>query len=451
MRISDTRHTAFTDLGQKRTHEWTTPPKTISITVNGSSETANIFEESPSEKYRDLDVWSVSSEEIRRLISRLRSASENFLAEKESYINKIDPEAIQKYLAIHYESPLSSWDNYLASDDEYERSWRDIESTSKLRDIALNGRELYEKLFPNYTKRREILDTLPVGSRINISWCCYPDIPNSHRNWLSHVPWGLMFCGPHPEENTPIDPLFFLGLRYRIEYISYRENGRVKKFLGIDQPNSTQCIYLMYWGNGVRSANLYQEASLQRDEWQGLHNSNFPEPRFAPEIDSQNCKAEVLELLKQPSPKPASLLYFFCRCSVDNDYTVLQFGDDPSSQDDVIRVIDMAIDKLANNPLVFANACNTLVTQPHILDDLEERFFKRSCRAYIGTETKIPTIFASRFASIYFHFLFGSYDSKPMTSGEAFVETRIFLWRHFRSIGGLFYSYIGDFDLFLAP
>lgn len=451
MRISDTRHTAFTDLGQKRTHEWTTPPKTISLTVNGSSETVNIFWDSPSENHDDFEGWSVRSEEIKELIRRLRSASENFLAKKESYINKIDPKAIQNYLAIHYGSPFSSWDNNLTSDDEYERSWRDIESTSELRDIALNGRELYEELFPDVTKRRKILDKLPVGSRINISWCCYPDMPNSHRNWLSHIPWGLMFGGPYPEENTPIDPLFFLGLRYRIEYISYRETSTVKKFLGIDQPNNTQCIYLMYWGNGGRSVNLHQEANLQRDEWQKLHNPKFPEPRFAPEVDSQNCKAEILKLLKQPSPKPASLLYFFCRFSVDNDYPVLQFGDNPDNQDDVIRVIDMARDKLANNPLVFANACNTLASQLYVLDDLEDRFFKRCCRAYIGTETKIPTVFASRFASIYFHFLFGSYDSNPMTSGEAFAETRIFLWRHFKNIGGLFYSYIGCFDLFLAP
>jgi hypothetical protein len=37
-----------------------------------------------------------------------------------------------------------------------------------------------------------------------------------------------------------------------------------------------------------------------------------------------------------------------------------------------------------------------------------------------------------------------------MAAGEAVTQARLFLWTHYRNIGGLFYSHVNQYDLFLA-
>jgi hypothetical protein len=158
----------------------------------------------------------------------------------------------------------------------------------------------------------------------------------------------------------------------------------------------------------------------------------------------------LLRLLNNPQPAPTSVLYLFCQCNTGagND-PVLRFG----STNDVANMVtqtDFGTSALADRPLVFANACTTVAADPYMANELEEAFFDRGCRAYLGTETKVPIVFGSRFAAIFFHFFYRLLDPDPMAAGEAVTQTRLFLWTHYRNIGGLFYSYVNQYDLFLA-
>ena len=81
---------------------------------------------------------------------------------------------------------------------------------------------------------------------------------------------------------------------------------------------------------------------------------------------------------------------------------------------------------------------------------LEQHFINRGCRAFIGTETKVPVVLASRVSRVFFHFFTTRTDSKAMHAGEALVQTRRFLWRHYRNLGGLLYSYVDQYRLVLA-
>jgi hypothetical protein len=83
-------------------------------------------------------------------------------------------------------------------------------------------------------------------------------------------------------------------------------------------------------------------------------------------------------------------------------------------------------------------------------NELEIGFFNRGCRAFIGTETKVPVMLASRFATVFFHLLFDTSGKQAIAAGEALYLARLLLWRGFRNIGGLFYSYINDYDLKVA-
>jgi len=125
---------------------------------------------------------------------------------------------------------------------------------------------------------------------------------------------------------------------------------------------------------------------------------------------------------------------------------VLQFR----AEGDPIRHTELGTGEFAGHPLVFANACVTGASEPQIVNELEKSFFQRKCRAYIGTEARVPIAMASRFASVFFHFFYRLMDSKPMPAGEAMSQARLFLWSHYKNIGGLLYTQINHYGLCMA-
>ncbi|MHC5832696.1 MAG: hypothetical protein ACYT04_96135, partial [Nostoc sp.] len=96
---------------------------------------------------------------------------------------------------------------------------------------------------------------------------------------------------------------------------------------------------------------------------------------------------------------------------------------------------DMSQEEFLERPLVFANACTTLASSPHMANNLETTFFKRGCAAYLGTESEVPIVLASRFAILFFHFFYRTANPKKVVAGEAVVQTRLFLWQHYKNIG----------------
>jgi hypothetical protein len=80
---------------------------------------------------------------------------------------------------------------------------------------------------------------------------------------------------------------------------------------------------------------------------------------------------------------------------------------------------------------------------------LEQRFFARGCSAFIGTECKVPIGFAARFGAAFFHFLYHN-GPKPTPAGEALTQARRFFWTEYGNVGGLFYSYVNDYHVYVA-
>jgi hypothetical protein len=37
-----------------------------------------------------------------------------------------------------------------------------------------------------------------------------------------------------------------------------------------------------------------------------------------------------------------------------------------------------------------------------------------------------------------------------MAAGEAAFQARMFLWRNYRNLGGLFYTYVNQYELYMA-
>jgi CHAT domain len=184
--------------------------------------------------------------------------------------------------------------------------------------------------------------------------------------------------------------------------------------------------------------------------WQRNEFGKWPRQNFVPDPNRNDPKQQVVMALATPQPDPASILYFYCHCSVkDGSDPVLQFGE-TSKTPDIVEASDIYQGHLETGPLVFANACTTAAADPQGTSELESRFFARDIRAFLGTETKVPAALASRFAWLFFQFFLRQADPDPMSAGEALAQARLFLWTQYLNPGGLLYCLVNQYDLYLA-
>ncbi|HEX8920543.1 MAG TPA: hypothetical protein VF766_03635, partial [Pyrinomonadaceae bacterium] len=256
----------------------------------------------------------------------------------------------------------------------------------------------------------------------------------------AHIPWGLMYRSA-PVTGQPVDPTLFLGLRYRISYTAHVVQAPSRALGSVDE---SHVVALLYWGQQP------QDPTGLEARWQENQLKIWPTQIFVPSTSSTDApKAQLVQMLNMPGPSPVTVLYFFCQSSGSGNDPVLRFGD--TAQDtDMLDRTEWGQTAFADRPIVFANACTTATSDPYIANELERAFFNRQCRAYIGTESKVPIPLASRFAFIFFNFLYRKVDPEPMAAGEAVAQTRLFLWTQYKNIGGLLYTYINQYELYMA-
>src|SRR5262249_9373485 len=132
--------------------------------------------------------------------------------------------------------------------------------STQLYELAYYGYQLYQTIFPNDDPGtqvvRQALDSLTPGWRIDIAWSMQTD-----QAWVPNVPWGLLYREP-PLNGTPVDPLNFWGLRFRINYLAHSIKSLQPPTLG----NLAQTLngYGLYWGS---EPEIKDEATRQQTGW----------------------------------------------------------------------------------------------------------------------------------------------------------------------------------------
>jgi hypothetical protein len=380
--------------------------------------------------------WRVEKDALAGKMENVWKSADDFRVKHSTYLNDIDEGDLSRRLQVGNRGNGWAREEHVA-DAAHERAWETVATSPELRALAVDGRTLYEYVFPTGSPQGDWMAQLRPGDMLGISW-----LPWGDGTWVSHVPWGLMYTQALPSAADPIDPMGFLALRQRLSYTS-RPTAPASKALG--SMRATHREYLMYWGQHPADE-IGVESRWQREAWKGWEGDVFVPASAAPGGERE----QVLEALEAPTPAPVTVLYVFCQCSVGkgND-PKLCFDSSQTSAATVTRT-EMGITKLADRPLVFANGCGTSASDPYFANELQERFFDRGCRAYLGTETRVPPRLASRFASIFFHYLYRKLNSEPIAAGEAVAQTRLFLWREYRNIGGLLYTYVNQYELFVA-
>jgi hypothetical protein len=426
----------------RTTHEWTTPPEHVQISIRNGI--ATISTKRLLLKDHDFsEEFTATSTGISGAINHVRNSLEKIRELQTAYLDDLTHDDIEDRLKSKrgvwkpYSNVTSGWHLPDQSDATHKADFDQVQQSKEWRDLANDGYALFDRCFPEGTQRRALLKGMLPGSRIDFHWT-----EQSVAGWVPHVPWALMYMEPvSVMGRTPADPEKFLGLRFRIGTYSWKVNNGSAALGGLDTTNR---MHLLYWGDKPND-----EVAVEA-QWQEGEYKKWKQSRMLPNPALPDLKKQIVDALEAPGPSPVGVLYFYCHCSVgDGSEPCLRFGNTHKPEDTVGRT-ELSLYSIPDGPIIFANACTTAQADPHMTSELEQSFFQRGVRAFIGTETKVPTKLASKFAWLYFQFFYRQADPDPMAAGEALTQARMFLWTQYKNVGGLFYSMSNQYDLYLA-
>jgi hypothetical protein len=153
-----------------------------------------------------------------------------------------------------------------------------------------------------------------------------------------------------------------------------------------------------------------------------------------------------------PSGDPDQVLYLYCHASAPD--LAARGGLDAASivlADAAVTLEDLNLNApvdqvLAGSPLVFINACESAEMSPKFYEGFVPYFIAKGARGVIGTECKVPALFAAEWAQRFFERFF---DGEPL--GDAVLGLRReFLQQHGNPLG-LLYAVHCDGDTLVTP
>jgi hypothetical protein len=426
----------LTEVGLGPFAEWQTPPCILSLTVT-SAKQVMVAVDDPLEGREGPrpETWAFNQTVAETHIPGILNHLKRFRESQSDYLENVTTDFCTDLEQYH---PQSHWDNHdpgFVSRDHLEAWNQSVRHDQRLWELAKSSYLLYNAVFPRRSWLRETLDALKPGTMIDITWL------NDYDGHVANVPWGLLYC-EEPRNGAPIDATKFWALRFRVDYQSYIISGRKSPALG--SPNYSKVGHAYYWV-GPHGDRTLAEANWQRERLETLP-SHVSMP-----TDKQNPKQQLIKWLAEPWPPPMPVLYMYCRAKVD-DNSQLEFGHNILERANVtIQVLELPGDPFKDVRFVFCNACESGQKQPgQAINLLESHFFDRGCSAFLGTVHETPIGLASRFAVTFFHFFYGRVDGRIISAGEAVVQARRFLWLKYRNIGGLFFNYVNEYDLYFA-
>ncbi|WP_328392361.1 NB-ARC domain-containing protein [Streptomyces sp. NBC_00390] len=405
-------------------HQWQRAGSTLSLFVTPPRAWWKMEVDGAPHEWRSGTTDWTPQPVAEQRVREVQEALERYRQERADRCNTISASDIAARLKAF--QPRTNWAEFPRASDEDEHAWAEDACSVEMQDLAHAGRQLFHSMFPRKSDLESLVSELAPGDRLRIHWKdCTPQ----------HVPWSLLYRGIPPSAGQPVEPHDFLGLRLRITHVPHPMSGP----RAIDEDAAR--AHLMYWGG------LPNDATQQTAQEHALELANW-RPRILP-TQMERRKEELSRFLIDPAP--VELIYVFCQAATGaGNRPSLRFGstNDPC---DVLNLADMGDADLDDRPLVFLNACETSAAHHTYSNELQNKFLERGCRAYIGTESKVPTAFAARFACVFFHFLYTRpRNGAPTAAGEALAQARKFFWDEYRSIGGLFYNYINDDQIFVA-
>jgi len=257
------------------------------------------------------------------------------------------------------------------------------------------------------------------------------------------VPWGLLYIDDEwTAEGT--DWRRFLGMSHIIEQIPLQT--AMTTLNGVIDGGPSGLSVSVNFNESIDEQMHADFVSRQVQYWGAGAD-------FTPPINlvSRTKRTELVGALKDGAT-PDQILYLFCH-AVAAGLT----GDGPDasclvlSGDERITLGDLNLEapttvQLAGSPLVFINACESAELSPLFYDGFVPYFMAKGARGVIGTECKIPALFAAEWATSFFDkFLDGG------SLGEVFLRMRRDFFEQHGNPLGLIYGIHCDGDTRVHP
>ncbi|MEO8367128.1 MAG: CHAT domain-containing protein, partial [Pseudoxanthomonas sp.] len=231
------------------------------------------------------------------------------------------------------------------------------------------------------------------------------------------VPWALLYMADGWDEST-VTWEGFLGLRHVIEQIPLQNDMSTADSLIEEQPAGLSVSLNL--NTGIDAQMKMDVVQRQASYWTALKTT-----RPGLRVTTRTQASELLSALAS-SETDDQILYLFCHATTVGLGGV--GGPNGSSltlsNDKAVTLADLnlmaATDrKLKGNPLVFINACESGELSPMFYNGFVPYFMSKGARGVIGTECKMPALFAAEWARLFFDELLAG---KPL--GQTFLDLR---------------------------
>lgn len=161
--------TAHTNL--RTTHEWTTPPGRVTITIRHKIDEVEWVDERPSRRREQFFPWRVNSD-LKGQIGNVRLMLELFREAHTEYLDDIDAADVTGRLsgaATDYLPSLFDWAQLPdRADKPHLAQWSDVTTSDELFKLASDGYRLARDLFGDDLIAS--LSELPPGYRVTVKW-----------------------------------------------------------------------------------------------------------------------------------------------------------------------------------------------------------------------------------------------------------------------------------------
>lgn len=326
------------------------------------------------------------------------------------------------------ENKTIAWRKQLvALSEQYGRGTRDelaTETPDALRAFARIGAEIHQALFGR-PKQRGIEDLRRMADAI-----AQLGATNGQRALMTisaerlPLPWGIVYDGTLADEE-PIDLSGFWGHRFLIQRIAPAVLEKIPaRALREAKDRIAQLVPCI--NPHLDSQQKVDAASKQRAFFETLAEARIT---CHPVVQTREALGQWLAL----DQGEGRLVYFFCHASaaktIDDRYflstessdkgTWLDLDADKSLHIDINWLRKAREERLAGQPLIFLNACSTAEGDREFQSPFLTQFVREyDARGLIGSDWKIPTVFADAFARRFLRRFLGG-----ASLGQALIET----------------------------
>jgi hypothetical protein len=137
-----------------------------------------------------------------------------------------------------------------------------------------------------------------------------------------------------------------------------------------------------------------------------------------------------------------AILYFCCHGSAADATppSIMLTDQEPIAAKD-IDIWLRARPTLAAHPIVFLNACEGGVMQTRLYETIAPQFLSRDAAGVIGAHTQLPTLFATRYAQVFFERLLHHGPDKVRVGPLMTELSREFIHQHHNPLGLVYALY----------